>query len=156
VKLILYVADEFKSLEGGKTLAVGLFTDRVVVLNIPRDVPPPTREVPYGVPLGLLACVMDAPATELNGLASIAPPSGPSTMSLPRVSTKGPVGGSHNLRFHLDPFLMTEEGNYTFSLEFDGFPRLSETFEFRIRKVDNSATEAVLVQQTVQPLSPAG
>jgi len=89
VKLILYIADEFKTLEGGKTLAIGLFTDRVVVLNVPSNIPAPTREVPYGIPLGLLACVMDTPATELTGSVSITPPSGSPLMSVPNVQRRG-------------------------------------------------------------------
>ena len=138
MKLLLYVADEFKTLEGGKTLAVGLFTDRVVILNVPRNVPPPTSELPYGIPLGLLACVMDLPKAELSGSGSITTPTGPSAMSMQGISAKGVVGGTTNLQMRFDPFLVTAAGTYTLTLSFDGYEPLSETFELRIENVDAS------------------
>lgn len=143
MKLILYVADEFKSLEGGKALAVGLFPDRVVVLNVPRTTPPPTAELPYGIPLGLLVCVLDLPAAEVSGSGSIETPTGPSRMSLQRVTLRGAVGGSANLQMRFDPFLVTAPGTYSFTLSFDGFDPLSASFEFRIEPSDEIQGVAV-------------
>lgn len=147
MKLILYVADEFKTLEGGKTLAVGLFTDRVVVLKIPRSVPPPTPEMPYGLPLGLLACVLDLPKAEISGSGSIATPTGPSAMKMPGFSAKGVAGGATNLQMRFDPFLVTAAGLYTLTLSIDGFEPLSETFELRIENVDDSQDAASSVRR---------
>ena len=151
MKLLLYVADEFKTLEGGKTLAVGLFTDRVVVLNVPRDAPSPTAELPYGIPLGLLACLIDVPKTELAGSATIQPPSGATVMRVPSVLVKpATVGGSANVVFRLDPFLMTGEGIYTLALELEG-ESLSETFELRVKRTDDPAAKVAFMQQIEQP-----
>ena len=151
MKLLLYVADEFKTLEGGKTLAVGLFTDRVVVLNVPRNVPPPSAELPYGISLGLVACLLELPAAELNASGSITTPTGPSAMSLHEIKVKGVVGGSANLQMRFDPFLVSAPGTYTLTLSFAGFPPLSESFEFRIEPVDEPQSVAF----TMSPFKPA-
>lgn len=150
MKLILYVADEFKTLEGGKTLAIGLFTDRVVVLNVPREVPAPSQEMPYGVPLGILACLVDLPKTELTGSMHVKPPSGPTVMHVPNISAKGPVGGSANLACRLDPLVMPQEGIYTAVLAFDGFDSLSETFELRINRTDDKAEDSVVIREVTK------
>lgn len=147
MKFLLYVADEFRTLEGGKTLAVGLFTDRVVILNIPGDAPPPSLEMPYGLPLGLLACVADLPEAEMKGSMKILPPTGEAVMSVPSVTAKGSKGGSTNLVFRFDPFLMTGEGIYTAVLAFDGCGELSETFELRIRRTEGASAPAFVVRQ---------
>lgn len=153
MKLALFVADEFKALEGGKTLAVGLFTDRVVVLNVPRDVPAPSQEGPYGMRLGLLACLLDLPKSELTATVTIQPPSGPTRMKVDSVSVKGLVGGSTNLLFQIEPFLVTGAGNYTLVLDLDGVERLSETFELRVNRVDDPSGQAVPVG-ALEPASP--
>lgn len=150
MKLNLYVADEFRTLEGGKTLAIGLFTDRVVVLNIPRDAPPPSQDMPYGLPLSLLACLVDLPAAEVKGSMKVLPPTGDAVMSVPSVAGKGSVGGSTNMIFRFDPFLMTGEGKYTAVLTFEGLAELSETFELRIRKTDEASASAIFIRQPGQ------
>ncbi|MDP2006444.1 MAG: hypothetical protein Q8K45_12265 [Rubrivivax sp.] len=152
MKLILYVADEFKKLEGGKTLAVGLFTDRVVVLNVPQETPPPSHEMPYGVPLGLLACLMDLPTAELTGSMTVVPPSGQVVVSIPSFKANGLIGGSTNVSFRLDPFLMTDEGIYTVVLSFEGLEELSEKFELRIKRIDGTAAPTLFVRQIGKPL----
>ena len=151
MKLILYVADEFKTLEGGKTLAVGLFTDRVVVLNVPHDVPSPSSEMPYGILLSLLACLIDMPKAEVTGSATIIPPSGVTSMNVGSVSSKAVVGGSANIVFRLDPFLMTGEGLYTLVLEFEGVEPISDTFELRVKKTDDRAVKRDFIRLTEQP-----
>jgi hypothetical protein len=148
MKMLLYVADDVKTMEGGKTMAIGLFTDRVVILNIPASAPAPTQEVPFGVPLTLLACVMDLPATELTGTAKITPPSGIPLMPEQSFQAKGEIGGSTNIQMRFEPFLLSSEGVYTLNLRFDGFEQLSETLELRIKRVDR-AKAPVIVRQTV-------
>lgn len=156
MKLILYVADEFKTLEGGKTLAVGLFTDRVVVLNIPQSTPPPSQEMPYGVPLGILACLTDLPKAELTGSMTINPPSGKPVISVLACTAKGSIGGATNLSFRFDPFLMTDEGVYTLVFAFEGFENLSETFELRIKRIDDATATPVAMRQIERPVGQPG
>ena len=147
MKLILYVADEFKTLEGGKTLAIGLFTDRVVILNVPGNAPDPSHETPYGIPLGLLACVTELPTTELAASMSILPPTGSAVMGAKSVSVKGAIGDAVNMLFQFDPFLMTAEGLYTLNLTFEGLDVLSESFELRIRRTDDAKAAPVLLKR---------
>lgn len=138
MKLLLYVADEFKTLEGGKTLAVGLFTDRVVVLNVPTDVPEATTELPYGIPLGLLACVVESPTLEVHGTAAITTPSGQPLMPPREIGGQAPTGGAMNFLFHFERFLMTGAGVYTLTVALDGLEPLSETFEIRVQRIDSN------------------
>jgi hypothetical protein len=50
--LRLFVADQFRTEQGGKVLAIGLYTDNVVVF--PSDAPEPTSDLPLGLELSLL------------------------------------------------------------------------------------------------------
>lgn len=155
MKLLLYVADEFKTLEGGKTLAVGLFTDRVVVLNVPKDVPEPTTELPYGIPLGLLACVVGSPIEEVHGTAAITPPSGQPAMPAAKISGRAPGAGAMNFLFRFDPFLMTGAGVYTLTVALEGFEPLSETFELRVQRTDSNSDQGpILMQRLTAPPTP--
>lgn len=45
----ILVADEFRTEQSGKILAIGLYSDGVVVLTIPKNAPPATKETPYGI-----------------------------------------------------------------------------------------------------------
>lgn len=141
MNLILYVADEFKQLEGGKTLAVGLYTDRVVILNVPGSGPNPSPELPYGIPLGLLACLTEVPSASQSCTVTIEPPTGAALMRMENVPVKSTVaGGSANLVMGFQPFLMSEAGTYTVALQFENGERLTETFEIRIMKAIEPAT----------------
>ena len=53
MKIDLYVADVIELLASGKLVAMGLFPDRKIVLNVPHDAPDPSDEMPYGVNLTL-------------------------------------------------------------------------------------------------------
>ncbi|MBD2222712.1 hypothetical protein H6G33_37975 [Calothrix sp. FACHB-1219] len=44
----MLVADEFRMEQSGKVLAIGLYSDSVVVLTIPKNAPKPTKETPIG------------------------------------------------------------------------------------------------------------
>lgn len=152
MKLLLYVADEFKTLEGGKTLAVGLFTDRVVILNVPVDIPEPTAEVPYGIPLGLLACIVDSPLEEVHGTAVIAPPAGQPVVARAEIDGRSLGAGAMNFLFRFDPFPMTGAGIYTVTVALDGLEPLSETFELRVQRTESkSDQEPILMQRVPAP-----
>lgn len=45
----LLVADQFRVEAGGKVLAIGLYPDGVVVMQMPADAPDPTDESPVGI-----------------------------------------------------------------------------------------------------------
>ena len=48
--VFLYVADDIQPLADSKTLMVGVFTDRVVTLNIPKDAPVrPSADTPIAM-----------------------------------------------------------------------------------------------------------
>lgn len=45
----MLVADEFRTEQNGKVLAIGLYSDGVIVLTIPKNAPKATKERPYGI-----------------------------------------------------------------------------------------------------------
>lgn len=45
----IYVADEFRQEQSGKVAALGLYSDNVLVLNVPESLPGPTKEQPIAL-----------------------------------------------------------------------------------------------------------
>lgn len=135
MQLTVHIADSFDTLASGKVLAVGLFPDRVVVMNVPADAPEPTAKVPFGTDLGLLLALTDAPIGSINGEVRILPPEGaPCVGSMPFGGLQIAVGSSVNILVQLRPLLVPHAGVYTVEVQV-GSDVLFGTFEVRINRL---------------------
>lgn len=111
----LFLADLFDTMQSGKTLAVGLYTDRVVILNIPHDAPD-FQKVPYGITLSVLACLSQlAPGAHSVELAlenEAGETLGWFNSKLLKIDVE--AGRTANCLVKFDPFLVTYEGAHYF------------------------------------------
>jgi hypothetical protein len=134
MNLKLYLADEFRTLEGGKILALGLYTDHSITVNVNDKAPDPNRQSPYGVPLSLLVCIENAPENGVSFEATIRPP-----ISAPQMKVRGevpshPGGAAGNLILKFDPFLIPEAGKYSVDFIFGNGVELSAEMSVRVNK----------------------
>lgn len=138
----IYVADDIQSLAEGKTLMVGVFTDRVIVLNVP----PEAREmVNKGEPIGLAALSLMFTITGIEpgehvGVPRITLPNGePSPNHAEPSPFSVPKGGGANLLFKFQPFFVVGPGKYDVTVDVDGVP-ISADFEVRLAPLAQQST----------------
>lgn len=144
--LNLYIADNFEALLNGKIAAMGMFTDRVVLLSVPADLAPPSRKMPYGVPLTLLLNLQPPGPDDIQGKLQVLPPGQHTPVMHTDVSAKGvPAGHSVNIIVHMQPLLVTAPGRYQVKLTI-GPDTMTAHFEVRI---------ATLPVQTAAPAAVA-
>lgn len=142
----LYVADDIQSLADGKTLMVGVYTDRVLVMNVPPDA---IEAVSQGTFIGLatlalMVTISDIEPGEHIAVPRIALPDGrPSPNQIDSAPFSVPVGGAANLLFKLQPFFISGAGRYTLTVEVGGSP-VSADFEVRLAPIINTASPATL------------
>jgi hypothetical protein len=134
MKLILTLADQFETLANGKTLALGLYSDRIVIMVVPEELPPPTTESPYALDISVLVTVTDLPSEKMDAAIRIFEPNEAAPvreMRMPGLSVQ--AGESINVIFKLSPLLI--RGSGVFKVEFEeASTTLTETFEARVRK----------------------
>lgn len=115
----LFIADHFDTLASGKTVAMGLFADRVVVLQPDSKVPAPAPELPHALDLDMMVTVLRAPRPGATGRLTITPPGQDMPVvdfALPAITL--PTGHSANLIFRLRPLLMPRVGKYKVRVQF--------------------------------------
>ena len=146
MKGLLYVADNFQTLQDGKVLAVGLYPDKVVVMNIPVDAPEPSRELPFGINLGLLLCLVDLPSDDVAGKITILPPSGHTLAPAMSFAVQARAGRSANIVLVANPLLVSEPGLYQVVVDIADL-HIAESFEIRMtRQQSSTAALASLAQ----------
>lgn len=120
----LLVADDFRIENTGKLIAIGLYADNVVVLKVPENAPPPSKEVPYGIDALSLVVVFGGAEGEQTVKVAL----GKNKPLQQVISLKR--GGSANLHIPIKPFNFADFGVKHLVAEFAG-----ATFElpFEIR-----------------------
>ena len=128
----LYLADDIRSEASGKVLALGLYSDLVVIVGIPADAPPPTEQVPYGIPrLSFMVTV--------GGVSG----AGPVTVQLADGALEKTVqasikpGHSANLIFSAEPMLFKSFGNKKVTVKLAGHT-LHLDYEIRKQILDEA------------------
>lgn len=125
----ILVADEFRMEQNGKVLAIGLYSDGVVVLTIPKNAPKPTKEVPFafdGIALLLTIGGFEGPSKVRFGLES-------SRMLEHEVNLT--AGNSANLILNLKPFRIGSFGIKNFLVEVAN-TKHSLPFELRAQYIE--------------------
>ena len=124
----LLVADDFRAEQSGKVLAIGLYADGVVLLDVPEGAPEPSNEIPVGV-------------DRLAFLINIGGVVGQQKVSV-RIGEKGPSqdvqvdvkpGSSANLIFTSQPMLIASYGKKLVTVK---FAQSVHELEFELRKAD--------------------
>lgn len=132
MRLQLLIADHFDTLANGKVVALGLFTDRVVVMNLPADMAAPTVEMPFGLDLGLLLTLSDTVLNGADAEVSIHPPGGlPSVAVIRMAGLSVNPGASANLLTKLQPLIIPCPGVYEVQVKVGG-QVMTDSFEVRI------------------------
>lgn len=125
----MLVADEFRMEQSGKILAIGLYSDSVVVLTIPKNAPKATKETPYSFDgVSLLLTVGGFTGTEnvRFGLK------GGKLLEHPVLLGQGM---SANLVLNVKPFRVASFGQKTVVVEFAGTTH-ELPFELRANYID--------------------
>jgi hypothetical protein len=132
----LLVADTFQAMQDGKTLAVGLFADGVVVMNIPPEAPEPTDKVPFGVDVNLLVNLSDiqkVPA-QFDGVVT-----GPTGIVVASIGGSIPSGAGPNQTLNviskIAPLVVFKPGRFTVALKTEHGETAEDYFEVRINRV---------------------
>lgn len=133
MEALLYIADDIQLLAGGKILTVGLYADRVVVV---QDVPDPTPASEPNIHTAIASLSL------MLSFVGIAP--GERTVEPQLLLPDGSLGlqqirpakiefgstGSANLVFKFTPFLVPQAGLYKVRLSIDEIP-IEVSFEVR-------------------------
>lgn len=130
MKLNFYLADEVRSEQSGKQMLLGLYPDKVVIVNIPHNQGDNTPEGYILDKLSFLVSVGDAIGKHSASVQIISPsgkPLGEET-ALPDFELK--EGKSHSLVIESKPFPFSETGNYKLIIILDKEPH---EFIFEIR-----------------------
>lgn len=146
MQINLQIADHFDLLANGKVLAVGLFPDRVVVMQVPAEAPEPSAELPYATDLGLLLTLSDAPAAPLEGEVRIlSPGDGRAVGVLPFGGLNISGGQSANILSKLRPLMVQQAGVFTVEAQV-GDETARASFEVRIIRLPSSVPSSVQSQ----------
>lgn len=136
MEVLIYVADDIQSLADQKTLMVGVYTDRVLVVHLPKDAPEiASQETPIGIPsLSVMFTVIGLEPGEHQGQPKLLYPDGSlSPGDLQPFKFSVAPGGAANLLFKFAPFIMPQAGKYTVAVAVDDVP-LEAFFEVRFNK----------------------
>jgi hypothetical protein len=138
MQLRIHIADHFDTLASGKVLAVGLFPDRVVLLNLPADAPEPSVDVPFAFDLDLLI-TLTGPQEEpvACDVRVLAPGAAPPVANLHAPSLQIAGGSSTNIASKLRPLLVPQAGLFTVEVTC-GDQTLRDSFEVRLKRVASS------------------
>lgn len=143
MNMLLHIADHFDTLASGKTLAVGLFADRVVVMHVAADAAPPSAALPYGCDLALLLTLTSAPAGPLQGQLRVIPPgAGEPVAAIEFNAVAGGPGLSVSVMTRLRPLLVPQAGTYTVEVTAAG-QTLASSFEVRVNRAGAAPPQAL-------------
>lgn len=139
-----YVADDIQSLADGKTLMVGVYPDRVLLVNFPKGSNArPTLENPMAIgSLAMMVTVSGLLAGERTVQPVLTFPDGsPAPINLTPLTFRTELGRSANLLLKFTPFLIAQEGNYTLSMTIDD-TLVESSLEVRFAEQDTPASLA--------------
>lgn len=145
MRLRLYLADMVEPQANGKLAVLGLYSDLVIVLNVPPGSPDPTPEAAFGTDMCLMLTLSDMRVGPANGEMQVFAPGIESTPVM-KVKFSFPIpedGASANLPIALRPLPVPALGIYTVEVRI-GTEVLIETFEVRVR-IDPAAPPPMLL-----------
>lgn len=131
--VLLYVADDFKVMENQKLLAIGLYPDRVVVLNATsvKSTPPSPDSPSVLEALSFMLCVRGIEPGRRAYSLEVIGPSGKATGAIaPPQTGVVPPNAPLNLAFRFAPYIVTALGKHVVRLTVDGVV-LDSDFEVR-------------------------
>jgi hypothetical protein len=137
MEVTLYVAEDIQTLENQKLLMVGVFADRVILLNVPKGTPKPSAATPMAMStLSLSLTVAGLPPESYTVTLSLKSPSGVEIMQ-DRSPREFAVteGSALNLIVKSTPFVMVEDGLYTLSASI-GDQTASGTFVVKVKELN--------------------
>ena len=139
----LFVADDFRPLADGKTLAVGLFADSVVILHASQAViEQSTAGVPLVTTLGFLACVTGIEPGEHKFSLSFHAPDGAALPYRLDMSRRVGEDGSANIVVNVQMFEVRTGGAYTVQIAVDDGEPMRETVTLRLKPIAAPAPPA--------------
>ena len=133
MKIEFYLADFIETLVSGKLVAVGLFTDRVILLNVPFDVPDASKDAPYAFNLSAALCPLVEPGDHSLSVA-VEYPGGDRGPTAPPQSFTTLPGRRINIVVPMNPLLVPMAGEFALIATVDG----KETrlpFELRVQRL---------------------
>lgn len=133
MKLSVLIADHFETLSSGKILALGLFPDRVVVINLPLQADGTPPAPPYAVELSILCCFTELSSEVADLHLEVIPPEGGkpiARITVPQAAMD--QGRSFNVIGKIAPLLASSSGFYAVKANM-GKETAADQFELRIQ-----------------------
>lgn len=136
MKSFFYLADSVQQLLGGKTIVMGLYTDKVVLFEAPPGAPDPSDALPYGAPsLSLVFALAGLPAGRHEISVRLVGPDGNEYPGMQAAADlHASAEGSANLILNFTPFRVSAFGVFTLKVTILG-TEFIETFEIRRRTI---------------------
>lgn len=130
--LRLFIADDINQLADSKPLLIGVYTDDILILNVPEVAP---QDVPFALAnLGLVASVTQCVPGSHSASVSILSPSGEPAWQLPELRFEASPMGSANILLRTGPIAVRESGEFSFRIRAND-QELAYPFEIRIQRV---------------------
>ncbi len=137
VQCNFFIADDIRIEQGGKPSLLGFYPDNEIVVQMPKDLPDPTKESPVGIAsLAILANFVNAVGeydaeVEMNGAGGV---------PLVRADRNKLIGNKKNINFvtRFIPMPIVGFGKYDIVIKLDGHPY---AFSFNVRREDAPAQQ---------------
>lgn len=131
----LIVAEMAETLTSQKLMAVGIFADRVVVLNVPENAPEPSPEKPFGHELTLVVTLTEVPEGKHSGHVAVIPPDGGAPVAhMEMASVLGVSGHAVNIIARLTPLIVPSAGRFRVEAKVAG-EKAETDFEVRVQRL---------------------
>lgn len=137
MKSFLYLGDSIQAMADGRNMVMGLYTDRVLNLQVDPGTPLPTAEAPYAAAtLSLLIAIFEVPpGTYVGKLTLLGPDGKPYPTDLPDPTIVVAPAGAANVILNFAPFIVLSFGTFTVRLELPGVGVAEDGFEVKRQTV---------------------
>lgn len=131
VRCRFFLADDLRQEVGGKVSAIGLYSDDVIVLQLPTEEPAPTVEKPIGFEgICVLISLSGLVGTRECNFELLGPTGTPILRAAPASVDFPTAANSVNLISKFRPFICTQFGKFKFAARI-GEHRFEYEFEIR-------------------------
>lgn len=130
-----YLADDMQLLVGGKTMMIGVYTDKVLLVNAPAEAQK-SGEVALPALAMMVTLTGLSPEERVTQPVLILPDGSPSAIKVPPMKFNGGTHGTANLLVKFVPILLPQAGTYTFSVPIDG-TTIDCKFEVRFQELSS-------------------
>ena len=144
-----FFADSISIDHGGNPVLMGMYPDDTIVLQLPKEVPNPTREVPIGLPQLSVLFSFSACKGTFQSRIEVDSPDGQRVFDTPTNQLEA-SGGGMNFVARFSPMVVTSLGKHEVRVTLD---KHLFTHSFEIRRTDNLSLAEVKISNQIGKLN---